>query len=164
MRRSWFRPLLRRRLAVIMLLILQLWFLVFIFKSDSYIACVLQNGAHVISGLLVLYIISKKDKGANKVTWVFLILLFPVVGGPLYLLYHFQASTRKMEQKIAQIEKRNRSLYELPGNAAEAASIETPEHIPQIRYLEFAGFPVYDGTQTEYFSPGESFFRFYWRN
>lgn len=50
MRRSWFRPLLRRRLAVIMLLILQLWFLVFIFKSDSYIAGVLQNGAHVISG------------------------------------------------------------------------------------------------------------------
>ena len=141
-----------------MLLILQLWFLVFIFQSDSNIAGVLQTAAHVISGFLVLYIISKKDKGANKVTWVFLILLFPLVGGPLYLLYHFQASTRKMEQKIAQIEKRNRSLYELPGNAVEAASIETPEHIPQIRYLEFAGFPVYDRTQTEYFSPGESFF------
>ncbi len=158
MKRSWFRPLLRRRLAVILLLVLQVWFLACVFQSDNYISGMLQTGSHMVSGFLVLSIISKKDKGANKVAWIFLILLFPLVGGLLYLLYHFQASTRKLEQRIARIEKMDRHLYELPGDAAEAASIETLEHMPQIRYLEFAGFPVYDRTQTEFFSPGESLF------
>lgn len=31
-------------------------------------------------------------------------------------------------------------------------------HMPQVRYLQSVGFPIYDGTQTEYFSPGEAFF------
>lgn len=42
MKRSWFRALLLRRVQV------------------------LRSVVHIISGFLVLYIISKKDKGANK--------------------------------------------------------------------------------------------------
>lgn len=34
----------------------------------------------------------------------------------------------------------------------------TKGFLPQIRYLKYAGFPVYDDTQTEYLSPGEKFF------
>ena len=158
MRHSWFRALLRRRLAVIVLLLLQIWMLVYIFNSESYISSMLRTVFHIVSGFLVLYIISKKDKGANKVAWIFLILLFPLFGGLLYLLYNFQSSTRKFEKRILQIEERNRKLYELPGMASEVARRTIPEHMPQIQYLQFAGFPVYDNTQVEYFSPGEKFF------
>lgn len=66
MKRSWFRALLLRRVQVIFLLILQLCFLLFIFQNESFIAQVLRIVVHIISGFLVLYIISKKDKGANK--------------------------------------------------------------------------------------------------
>ena len=120
MKRSWFRALLLRRVQV------------------------LRSVVHIISGFLVLYIISKKDKGANKVIWIFLILLFPLFGSLLYILYNFQASTRKFEQKIFQIGQKNRTLYGLPGSAEKSAYYEAPAHIPQIRYLKYAGFPVYD--------------------
>lgn len=158
MKRSWFRALLLRRVQVLFLLILQLCFLFFIFQNESFIAQVLRSVVHIISGFLVLYIISKKDKGANKVIWIFLILLFPLFGSLLYILYNFQASTRKFEQKIFQIGQKNRTLYGLPGSAEKSAYYEAPAHIPQIRYLKYAGFPVYDDTQTEYLSPGEKFF------
>ena len=157
MRYSWFRILLRRRLAVILLMFLQICFLAYIFHSESYISDILRTSVHVISGFLVLHIISKKDKGANKVAWVFLILLFPLFGGLLYLLYYFQASTRTFGKRILQIEERNRKLYELPGNASELTP-DALQHISQIRYLQYAGFPVYNGTETEYYSPGEVFF------
>ena len=147
-----------RRVQVLFLLILQLCFLFFIFQNESFIAQVLRSVVHIISGFLVLYIISKKDKGANKVIWIFLILLFPLFGSLLYILYNFQASTRKFEQKIFQIGQKNRTLYGLPGSAEKSAYYEAPAHIPQIRYLKYAGFPVYDDTQTEYLSPGEKFF------
>lgn len=78
MRYTWFRTLLRRRLAVILLLIMQIWFLVYIFQNESHVSTVLRTVVQVISGFLVLSIISKKDKGANKVAWVFLILLFQI--------------------------------------------------------------------------------------
>ncbi|MDO5540835.1 MAG: cardiolipin synthase [Eubacteriales bacterium] len=158
MRHSWFRALLRRRLAVILLLIMQIWFLFYIFQNESYVSTVLRTVVQVISGFLVLSIISKKDKGANKVAWVFLILLFPLLGGLLYLLYHFQSSTRKFGKKILQIKEKNRKLYKLPGNVSEAAAMVMQGHMPQVRYLQSVGFPIYDGTQTEYFSPGEAFF------
>ena len=157
MRYSWFRILLLRRLTVILLMLLQVCFLVYLFHSESYISGILRTAIRVASGFLVLYIISKKDKGANKVTWVFLILVLPLFGGLLYLMYYFQASTRTFEKRILQIEKRNRKLYELPGNASELTS-DALQHISQIRYLQYAGFPVYDSTETEYFSPGEAFF------
>lgn len=146
MKRSWFRALLLRRVQVLFLLILQLCFLFFIFQNESFIAQVLRSVVHIISGFLVLYIISKKDKGANKVIWIFLILLFPLFGSLLYILYNFQASTRKFEQKIFQIGQKNKALYGLPGSAEKSAYYETPAHIPQIRYLKYAGFPVYDDT------------------
>ena len=144
MKRSWFRALLLRRVQVLFLLILQLCFLFFIFQNESFIAQVLRSVVHIISGFLVLYIISKKDKGANKVIRIFLILLFPLFGSLLYILYNFQASTRKFEQKIFQIGQKNKTLYGLPGSAEKSAYYEAPAHIPQIRYLKYAGFPVYD--------------------
>lgn len=157
MKRSWFRVLLRRRLFVIFLLLLQVAFIIFVFK-ESYISGILQAVVSAISVLLALYVISKKDKGANKVAWVFLLLLFPVFGSLFYLLYYFQASTRKFSSKSIRIDEENRKYYILPGDAFDKAEFLIPQHLSQIRYLqEFAGYPVYGSTRTEYFSPGEKF-------
>ena len=156
-KRSWFRVLLRRRLFVIFLLLLQIAFIIFIFR-ESYISGILQAVVSAISVMLAFYVISKKDKGANKVAWVFLLLLFPVFGSLFYLLYYFQASTRKFSSKCIRIDEENRKYYMLPGDAFDEAEHLIPQHLPQVRYLqEFVGYPVYNGTRTEYFSPGEKF-------
>lgn len=159
MKRAWYRELLRRRLFIIFLLILQVTFFVYIFSNKSLASEMLRTGVRAISCFIVLHVISQKDKGANKVAWVFLILLFPVFGSFLYVLYYFQSSTKKFGKKIMQIQKENRELYELPEDAFETAVKFIPQHITQIRYLqEFAGFPIYDATKTDFYSPGEKFF------
>lgn len=158
MKRAWFRELLRRRIAVILLLVLQALFIAYVVSSDSPVAELVRILLRVLSVVIVLHVISHKDKGANKVAWVFLILLFPVFGGAFYLLYHFQSSTKRFSKAIAEIERENRALYRLPGDAYEEAGQAIPQHLPQIRYLqEFAGFPIFDSTDTRYFSPGEQF-------
>lgn len=159
MRRAWYRALLRRRLMVSILLLLQVAFLVFIFTSENDISEILDMIIRILACVIVVYVISKKDKGANKVTWVFLLLLFPVFGSLMYLLYNYQASTRGFKRKIDEIEKENRRLYHLAGDSYNLMSQTMPEHLSQVRYLkEFMGFPVYDATQTIYLSPGENFF------
>lgn len=159
MKRIWFRELLRRRIAVILLLILQALFIAYAISSDSLMAELIRVTLRIISVVIVIHVISHKDKGANKVAWVFLILLFPVFGGAFYLLYHFQSSTKRFSKAISEIERESRALYLLPGDSYERAKQAVPQHLPQIRYLqESAGFPIFDATKTHYFSPGEQFF------
>lgn len=158
MKRAWFRELLRRRIAVILLLVLQALFIAYAVSSNSPMAEAVRIPLRVLSVVIVLYVISHKDKSANKVAWVFLTLMFPVFGGAFYLLYHFQSSTKQFRQAISEIERKNRALYRLPGDAYEQAGQAIQQHLPQIRYLqEFAGFPIFDATETRYFSPGEQF-------
>lgn len=158
-KRSWYRALLRRRLLVIILLLLQVIFLMCIFISENYISGFVDIAIRALACMIAIYVISKKDKGANKATWIFLLLLFPIFGSLMYLVYNFQASTLGFRREIDTIEKGNRKLYGLLDDAFDLATQEIPEHLSQIRYLQdFAGFPIFDSTQISYFSPGEKFF------
>ena len=158
MKRTWFRELLRRRIVVILLLVLQALFIAYVVSSDSRMAEGVRILLRVLSVVIVLHVIAHKDKGANKVAWVILTLLFPLFGGAFYLHYHFQSSTKRFSKAIAEIEQESRKLYHLPGDAYEQAGQAIPQHLSQIRYLqEFAGFPIFDATDTHYFSPGEQF-------
>ena len=159
MRKKWFRVLFAQRVWVALLIILQAAFFIHLISTGSAVS---QQLNHLLTGLSLvvsLYIIAKKDKGAYKLTWVFLILMFPVLGGALYLLYTFQTSTRRFEKSVNKVEEHIRPLYSLPQDGYQKANERMPHRASQIRYLQnFAGFPVYDQTRTAYYSPGEAFF------
>ena len=158
MKRKWFRALFRRRIMIALLLLLQLMFLIYILNSSraSEIINLILTAA---SFCVVLSIISKKDKGAFKLTWVFQILLFPVFGGLFYLLVNYQSSTRMFSKRVALTENKAKEFLTLPGTGYEAAARAIPDHMPQIQYLQdFAGFPVYTGSSTKFLSSGEEKF------
>lgn len=154
----WLRKLLRRRFLIAFLIIAQAAFFLYLIVSGSMLSQKLSRCLTIISILVVLYIVSKRDKGAYKTLWVFLILSFPILGGLLYLLVNFQTSTKKMQQDIQRIQKDTKGLYTLPGDSYCDAGALTGSHFSQIRYLQnYAGFPVYSNTQTTYLELGERF-------
>ena len=157
-KQAWFRALLRRRIAVILLLAVQVLFLCYAVGSENPVAEAVRILLHVASALIAIHVISQKEKGAYKVAWVSILLLFPLFGGVFYFLYYFQSSTRRFRKEISDIEPGNRDLYRLPGDAMKAIEQTAPQHMPQVRYLQqFAGFPIFDATEVRYFSPGEQF-------
>ena len=154
----WLRKLLRRRFLITFLIIAQAASFVYLITSGSMLSQRLSRGLTIISILVVLYIVSKRDKGAYKTLWVFLILSFPILGGLLYLLVNFQTPTKKMQQDIHRIQKDTKALYALPGDSYSDAKVLTGCHFSQIRYLQdYAGFPVYSNTRTTYLELGERF-------
>ena len=156
MKKCWFRRLLERRILVILLLLGQLVFLIGLIQSSSQTYRVINWILTAVSIGVALYIISKKDKGAYKLTWIMLILIFPLFGGLLYLIFNFQTSTRRFSASIEKAEKKAAPLFCLPGDGYAQAKEAIPDEMPQISYLQnFAGFPVYTGTTTKYLSPGE---------
>ena len=98
MRKKWFRALFRRRLAVITLLIVQMLFLGWLIISTSHIADWIPYALTLVSIVVVIYIVSRDENTAYKLTWIVQVLAFPIFGGLFYLLFKFQSSTKKIEE------------------------------------------------------------------
>ncbi|MBQ4284412.1 MAG: cardiolipin synthase [Lachnospira sp.] len=154
--RKWFRKLFHRRVIVIILLLVQIISIMYFVISGSIVSQTISVVLTLLSLVVVLYIVSKKDKGAYKLTWVIQILLFPLFGGLMYLLFNFQTSTRKSSRRLAQIEKNTRPLFYAHDDGYDKAREQIPDVLTQIRYLQqFAGFPIYTNTSTNYLPSGE---------
>lgn len=155
-RQKWFRDLLRRRLFFCLLILMQLLTLVYFILSQSTASAIMNGVLRVVSVTVALHIISRRDKEAYKLTWVFFILIFPVFGGLAYLFFRCQTRSRKYRRRVAGIREKVRaaradSVY------ADAAE-RFPERARQIEYLEkYAGFPICADADSEYLSPGERF-------
>lgn len=159
MRKKWFRALFRRRLAVITLLIVQMLFLGWLIISTSHIADWIPYALTLVSIVVVIYIVSRDENTAYKLTWIVQVLAFPIFGGLFYLLFKFQSSTKKIEELQKKAERETEELFLLSGDRFEEACAIAPECRHQMRYLRhYAGFPVYQKTQTDYLTPGEALF------
>ena len=161
MSKRWFRALLRSRFYVALLLVLQVLFIVYLMHSGSQLSANINNLMILISLVVSVYIISKKDKGAYKLTWVFMILLFPVFGGLFYLLFNFQSLTPKKRKALSKTNRKANKVLQLSESDYKNAIASVPEYAPQIDYLKnFANFPVYADTETKYLTPGEMKFEY----
>ncbi len=155
-RQKWFRELLRRRLFVCLLILAQLLILIYFIFSRSVASSVINFILRLTSVVVALHIISRRDKEAYKLTWVFFILIFPVFGGLTYLFFRCQTRSKKLRRRIDMIKSAVKAAG-LP--SAYTRSIEeNPVHARQIEYLEkYADFPIYENGRSEYLSPGERF-------
>ncbi|MDD6800472.1 MAG: cardiolipin synthase [Firmicutes bacterium] len=156
MNQKWFRALFRRRALAVLLLLIQAATYIYFVASSSYASEIIRQALTVISVIVSLRILSKNEKNAYKMTWIFLILLLPVFGGLMYLMFSFQVSTRRFAEKATSTEAKSQKLIGLPESCYDEALSALPDYAPQISYLQnYAGFPVYTGTKTKYLSPGE---------
>lgn len=156
MNQKWFRALFKRRVEFIILMIIQLALIVYLLFSSSQISHAINIAMNAISLLVSLYIVSKKGRPAYKITWIFLIMLFPIFGGAVYLLFNFQSSTKKMAKKIDQLTEKAGKVYSDPKYNCAEDDENIPDNLQQIWYLKnFGGFPFYKDSKTKYLSPGE---------
>lgn len=154
-----FRALLRKRLFIAFLIVIQLVFLVYTLVSTSRTSSFIAFFMLIVSLFVTLYIVSKKDKGGYKLTWVIMILVFPLFGGFFYLIFHLQTTQKTMVRKIEKINNKSNDILYLPKNAYDDAITKHKDYSHLITYLEkFAGFPVYDNTSTKYLYSGEEKF------
>lgn len=157
--KKWFRDLFRRRMFVMFLLLLQILFIVYVAISGSKHSIIINNLLITISIVVALHIVAQKNKGAYKLTWVFLILLFPLFGGLFYLLFKLQSSTRKFSKELEQVGKYSKDFYLLPKDNYNGAIKKLDEFIPLVSYLHnFANFPIYTNTTSSFLASGEDFF------
>ena len=110
----------------------------------------------LLSLLVVIYIINGHSKLSTKMAWIVTILVFPLVGGVVFLISGGKAPKRKLAKAINGQLLRSRSYK---NDCTEILNAIPDEHLKcQSNYLVRQDFPVYSGTQTQYYPVGDDAF------
>ena len=159
MNQRWKRALIRKRLFVAILIILQAAVFIYFIQSTSNTSDVLHALLSLMSLSAALYIIGKPGDPNAKLSWVFLILLVPLFGGMLYLIYSFHGGTSFVRRLISARSAALQPLFSMPNSISGAPDpSEAGFHAPLLRYLCACGYPAYSNTESEYLSPGQAFY------
>ena len=92
------KNLLKRLLVIIPATLLQLVWLYVLWTWFAPWAIQISVVLTVISFLLVLFIITKRDESSYRTLWLLVILLFPVPGAVLYLVFGNKRTTRPLQK------------------------------------------------------------------
>ena len=151
--------LLSRMVIVGLLILLQLFILLFgIWKiSESFFDVYIFF--FVISVLVVIYIVSRTDNPSYKLAWTIPVLLFPVFGGLFYLIFGGKKINTRFKKKIEKVYYESKDLLIQDENIIHELEEIDKSIANQARYTsKFALSPIYKNTTTEYLSPGEKFY------
>ena len=121
----------------------------FIWKLDNYFVY-FYAGSVLLSLLITLGIINSKSNPAYKIAWLIPILLFPVFGGLVYLLFGSDRTGRYLRKKLQGI---GTEMDNVIGEAYRRSGAEQlpPDAANQSRYISHCAYcPPYQNTTTQY--------------
>ena len=113
MRKQWFQSLLMRRAVIILILLVEIASFIFLIVAGTTVSEVAAIVFRVISVIVALYVISKNDKGGYRLIWVFLILLFPIFGGVLYVFLNSQMISNRYAKNLNEVINATQDQFEL---------------------------------------------------
>ena len=155
LKKKWFRSLLIHRLTFALIILIQIAWIINTVINGSLTSTLINVVLQLLSLLVCVYIISIDERGTNKLSWVFLILLFPLLGGIAYVTFSIQISGKILKKRISDAkEKLAPHLSKLESCEGEAIE-KFPHRATQIKYLCNSGFPIYKNTTTTFLTPGE---------
>lgn len=114
----------------------------------------------IVGILAVLWLVNKRINPSYKLAWTMLILSVPVFGAVIYMLYGKSRLAGYTQKKFeAEAKKAGELLQEDPQARQNLREIDHQMY-NQSRYIrDYAGFPLFQNTQTEYFKVGEELYQ-----
>ncbi len=152
--RSKLRLFFGRRMLIAMMILAQLVLLLALLLRGSQLHW-LGFLLTALSVVTALHLITRPDKYAFKILWTFLILLFPLFGGVMYWIFHFQTNStgfRKILQKIEDAQQAEYRALCVP----EEPILPNGQDNRLLSYLRnTAAFPAYEHTESRFFGDGK---------
>lgn len=152
--------LLFSRLVIVgLIIVIQVgWFVLFLLKLGRY-SLGINIAFSILSLIVTIYIVNKKDNPAVKLAWVIPILMFPLLGGLLYIMFGGEGPGNFLRRKLESEYIRSRKYIEQDEDTYIKLTLEDKRVANQADYLwRIAGFPVHQHTATEFFRSGEDNF------
>lgn len=155
MYKRFFKSILPRRFLAIVMLLVQLWLLLYTLLSGSVLSQITQAALLVFGVVVSISVAAGHQKSAFKVGWILLILLLPLFGVTVYVMFNHQRATRRFAAAVEESCRAVAPAYSLP--CGESPLPPSPQE-GLARYLEGRGFPVYGHTDCRFLPLGEDAF------
>lgn len=149
--------ILSKRVVIVGMLILVqiLWGISMLTKLTEY-SEVLNTILKWLSVLAILYIINKDDNPAYKLAWIIPILVFPLFGGILYLLFGDKRPTKGMRIMMDKASAKISAFSISDDKLLDEIKEEDKIAYGQMRYInDCAHYPAYRNTESYYYRSGE---------
>lgn len=152
------KNIIRRVLAVLPAVLLQLVWFGILFTWLAPWAAAIDLILSILAFLFVLYLVTKQDEGTYKILWLLVILTAPLSGAVLYLLFGNKRTTRPLKKRLEQV-----ALPPLQEDGARQAyeAIEANDRrmAQTFRYIQnTTGFAPCVNAQADYFPLGDDLF------
>lgn len=109
--------------------------------------------------IMILYLLNHPMNSNAKITWLVLIMLFPVFGALFFWFTQTELGHRVERARLAQIISSTKTSIPQKEEVLEKIAEESPETATLVHYLSRSGcYPIYDKTDVTYFSSGEAKF------
>ena len=115
--------------------------------------------AFEILGIIIsLYIVNKRENPSYKIAWIVFILVLPVFGLFIYMMWGGQRTFPHLKKRFIKCEQRYMKYLEQDPAIKRLLSYEDNSCTRQASYLcNESDFPVYKDSSVTYLSPGEVF-------
>jgi len=145
-----------RAAFVALSLLLQIGYLVYLIARAGKYYPYIALGTEILALTAVVSIYSQHKSSASKLSWVILILVFPLLGICLYLLLGQPWATRSMRRRLESIDRSLEDRLTMDRTVLGEVEEKVPGFAGQARYLQdWAKFPVYKNTAVEFHPQGE---------
>ena len=149
----------KRCLIIGLLIILQIVWLSMVLHRFRYQYTYANYAIRGLAVVVALRIINRWMNPNNKVSWTFIILVSPVTGLLLYLIFGREGITQNAKSKMATCVKTAlRHTYQTP-EINQFLQVEDKLIYRQSKYInDWSGYPIYGNTKTTYYKCGEEMF------
>ena len=144
---------------ILLLLVIQVLFLFGLFFKFRQLAPHYLVIASFFYLCMIVVLVNSDHDASSKITWLIVMVLFPIFGALLYLYTGVEIGHRALKGRISHILKS--TLHEIPQNQEVLKKAEStgPELADLAYYLNRTGcYPVYENTQVTYYPLGEKMF------
>lgn len=142
------------------LLVLQIyWFALMLVRLSEY-SFWISMGLEVLSLGIVLFLTSKEDNPSYRIAWITLVMLVPLFGGIMYLLFGNKRSSKRMRIQIDSEHTRLAQYNVQDMSVMDRLSKADPRAASRSHYmLDIGHYPLRQNSETVYYSVGEDMFR-----
>lgn len=141
-----------------LLLLIQLLFILGVAYDVTAASAWAYSGSMIFGIITVIIIMNRRSNPDHKIAWIVFILLFPIFGVTVFLLWGGGRVAPFLSRKMKICEARYLRYLREDSKVRDKLKYCDLIHSRQADYLSAeSGLPVYDCTSTEYLSPGEKF-------
>ena len=141
---------------VVIFLLIQIGFLMgcFLFLTE-YIPYVYVVST-VVTVIVIIYILNKKEETSYKLAWIVPILAFPIFGTLFYIYMELQVEVRLIARRLRQLLDETDVYLKQDPDVMESLKKESGRIGSLAHYMDqYGGYPIYQNTSAKYFPCGE---------